>query len=85
MLNVRGNYSSQYKTEGDFCQSCLDKSTKETQPHILLCPSLSSNEITQTQPNYDDLFHLDMEKQIYISRMLKSRILRRTTIINNRS
>ena len=34
MLNIRDNYSSQYKKTELYCQSCLEKSSRESQQHI---------------------------------------------------
>ena len=84
MLNIRGNYSNQFKNGGNFCQSCENKTISETQSHIYLCSSLSQGEIIQSEVQYEDLFGDNLHNQVKVSNILKSRLEKRTEILNIR-
>ena len=83
MLNLRDNYPSQFSQEDNYCQSCLDKSTKESQQHIAQCSALSTGEISINEIKYDNLFSEQLDKQIQISEILKTRLTKRTAILKD--
>ena len=86
MLNIRGNFKSQFNSEQLYCQGCLKTDAIETQNHIYDCSSLSSSEIISHNDdhNYSDLFKDNFMKQLRFSSFLKTRLETRDKIIKAR-
>ena len=83
MLNLRGNMKNQFK-DVNFCQGCLNVTEPETQTHVFYCSSLSLNEVSENNVQYDDLFCPDLQKQLVVSNILKKRIQKRDELIKLR-
>ena len=64
------------------CRAC-DKSP-EHQEHLLLCDKLSDNEVTNSLPEYKDIFCNDPQKVAKIGRQLKNKYEKLKKVINNK-
>ena len=86
MINIQGNFKSQFNSDKIFCQGCLNKNKEEKQSHIYDCYSLSSSEIMQSDDDhqYSQLFCDDLLKQLEVSAILKTRLEIRGKIIKER-
>ena len=70
-IDLRANRTSKYKDI--YCIACKDKNILENGYHILECKVLcnKSNDISYF-PRYMDLFSVDIEEQVYVSKILHS-------------
>ena len=84
MLDLKANFKGKYSQENLYCEGCLQSDTHETQEHIFRCDKLSSGEVVVDTQTYEDLLGDDVLKQIKISEILKSRLQKRSQIINKR-
>ena len=74
-IDIKGNRRWQY--EDISCSSC-NMNIEETQFHLLNCKYLlGKNENISYIPDYSELFHGDIQEQVYISRILKENFNRR--------
>ena len=56
------------------------------QIHILKCPKLNENEVMDnTHPTYNDLFGVDISKQLNLSRILETNFRRRKKMFRESS
>ena len=80
MLDCKTNFSNGYKNEEMNCP--LQCQHQDTQKHLLVCGKIDDQCISGlTIPEYDDLFGVNVEKQIKIAAMLQERFLKRKKMI----
>ena len=86
MLNLRTNYSSQYKQTETYCQACLDVTKQDSQQHLFVCNKMTNNrQILSSNLCYEDLFNSDdIFKQHTVAIILKSNYDERTRLIQER-
>ena len=82
-IDIKQNYKNKYNGNLD-CISCLKSS--ETMRHILECPMLvKNNQLTQTLPDYMQLFGNNLQDKILLSRILKEHMKKRSEFLMNLS
>ena len=75
MLEVKGNFRSKWSDL--ICPCCK-------QQHLLTCLSLiADGVITGSLPDYNDLFSDNLSRQVELSRIMKQRFKKRTTLTKN--
>ena len=73
MLDVKLNYKNRPHLDLK-CPLCRDPESLDSQQHLLLCTSLSDNNLTQLGgPVYSDLFCTEVLKQIVVATFLVER------------
>ena len=80
MIDVRNNYKGNYTHTDTLCPlGCLDE---DTQQHLLVCEELvETNALVSEVPDYEHLFGDILEKQLNISRILKSQFKTRKKML----
>ena len=69
MMDVLDNFKNGKKSL--LCRAC--GKSQENQAHLLLCDKLSGNELTNSLPEYEDIFSDDPHKVAKIGRQLKTK------------
>ena len=81
MLEVRKNYAQSFVEH--FCPICRNIDCPDTQPHLLECECLESdNVVVADLPDYEQLFSDDVEKQVAIIKLLKNHFDKRKKLID---
>ena len=85
-LHIKENYKSAYKADQLFCRACLDKTSVESQAHLLQCGTLNTNAVSNlvTEESYEDLFCENLEKLLNVSRKLHDRYSLFRRLLENR-
>ena len=79
-LDCKTNFSNGYKNEEMNCP--LQCQNQDTQKHLLVCGKIDDQCISGLIiPEYDDLFGVNVDKQMKIEAMLQERFLKRKKII----
>ena len=80
MLDCKTNFSNGYKNEEMNCP--LQCQNQDTQKHLLVCGKIDDQCISGLIiPEYDDLFGVNVDKQMKIAAMLQERFLKRKKMI----
>ena len=82
MLDLGENYQNKYSDLN--CPVCEDKSTRDSQSHLMVCPKLNENQIAQRAVNYEDIFEDDFEKQIEVARIMDQNFRKRKEILRSK-
>ena len=64
------NCPNKYQTKQ--CPVCRDEKSMDTQDHILVCAERNYNkkQVTQALPRYEDLFGVDVLKQMAVAKII---------------
>ena len=82
MLDLGDNY--QNKSSDLNCPVCEDKSTRDSQSHLMVCPKLNENQIAQKAVHYEDIFEDDFEKQMEVARIMDKNFRKRKEILRSK-
>ena len=82
MLEISANYPN--TASQTFCPVCEDKTTEDSQEHLMLCPELSHQQIVNQLPRYEELFQEDLQKQIQVAASIQANFrLRKKKLVNH--
>ena len=81
MIDIGQNYPNKYQTK--YCPVCRDEKSRDTQEHFLVCIELNNTkQVTQTLPQYEDLFGKDVQKQIAVAKIIFENLKLRNKKLN---
>ena len=82
MLEVGSNFKNKF--ENNFCPICEDKTTKDSQQHMMICPLLMKNQISKNILRYDSLFEDCVEKQLEVAKLIETNYRKRKEILKTK-
>ena len=84
MLDVKANLKNKAHLNL-MCPLCRDPESLDSQQHLLLCTSLTDNNLTQLEgPVYGDLFSTEALKQIAVATLLVERFKLRKELMKEK-
>ena len=83
MLDLRANFKMKHVKTGLACE--LGCGEEESQEHLLVCKKIPESSITgKTVPKYEDLFEIEVDKQMKMAAILKERFLKRKDLLKQK-
>ena len=79
ILDVKANYKN--KHDDLLCPVCCLPGTVDSQEHLLHCVKLADTMLVQDATAYEDLFSLDVKKQVTIATIMQKQFAKRKSII----
>ena len=81
MLEVKLNFRNRYSKNDLQCLfECI---SEDSQKHLLLCKKVEPNQISNKIPHYEDLFSVNVSKQMELGRFLEGRYTKRRKLLSN--
>ena len=81
MLEVKLNFRNKYSKDDLECP--FKCSIADSQKHLLLCQKLEGNQISNQLPHYEDLFTVNVIKQLEVGRILEGRYRKRKKLLSS--
>ena len=82
MLETKDNFRNKF--DDDNCPLCDDQTTKDSQEHILVCPSLQQQCVADQLPNYNDLFNGEIAQQLGVATIISENFKKRKKILQKK-
>ena len=82
MLEIGNNFKNKF--ENNCCPICEDKTTEDSQQHMMICPLLMKNQISQKILRYDSLFENCVEKQLEVAKLIETNYMKRKEILKKK-
>ena len=82
MLDVGDNFKNGNKQTSKHCPVCDDKDTRDSQEHLMFCPSLiEDNLLVQSVISYGNRSEDNFDKQIEVSQILQKYFMKRKLLL----
>ena len=84
MLDLGENFKKGKNNIKTLCPVCEDREALDSQQHLLVCPQLVQNLLLGNAVKYEDLFGIDLEKQVQVANILQLNLEKRKRILKEK-
>ena len=84
MLDLGENFKIGKNNIKTLCPVCEDREALDSQQHLLVCPQLVQNLLVGNAVKYEDLFGIDLEKQVQVANILQLNLEKRKRILKEK-